>query len=1382
MSSTDPSRSENAFTVLADPDNTGSPSRGHDRKEDFDIDMNVEAGSLSTAGEYQNINFEDEPAIEGETHMEGQDDTKPAAPATASKTSVPTVDPLGNVKRLKITTRPSPPRRGTPAFRAREKRRPAPASGVPTVPTEASTLTAATVVDFMKRKRAEWAERDEAERKKVRTAEEPTKITVSEGAPLDMRATAQQASATSQTFRSVIDPQPRYCAIMVCPVDNKDDPSVLGNIFNIPEDVEVQLKVDAGRYGKPQLTLSFKIQDSESKAFTASWRPGVSQNNQFMIDQFQSYVLADVELGVHPHFGFIYGHCKESEKEGVTSRIVALDFISYAVHSTNVNEEDLSLLSEDNQKTFRRILSPAVPQHVCVWFRPKPNADTAHKEWINFLGQAINKHLPPLWQYRDDEGRVLSDFGASPRIWELGDGMYKKLSKKHGAKNPEMDTRNFHRFAFRQDWDTPDEFRVTISMPVVRDVQYALTQSQALSAVPHHAFFKRIPTFPDTKGDKALMMLGNVCHAFIRLLPTPSGSRATPPTLNTRVHLEMDNSFEVRPHVHSFKNEDQFFGTVVPNEAECNETGTHFCILLNLNRGKFPGEPLSKLRNLEDGHMHLVRLSVKIDTTAAKRELQAAENLSNPTFNPGDLKSIRTAFAGKADTSVGHQTDLMKDKTAFAGWLKHIERACNAEQLGVVKKLTNIEDKLLAVTGPPGTGKTKSLAETVGAALTQDYRCLVVGPANKSVDQAATYVFSRISSDLRKKKKLLRFEVTSSELKAMVAIKNYQNLDQQDPMTAPETQDLLGEEITTALNESLTALVRDNEDNERFLQKCFDKYKDTTEAIDQYRCRQARRVTNVATSMTSGYHCFDIIIEDKMAAQKEFDEIINIWRAPKLSDEQLSQMLSEGVIETGSEKWEALAADALSDEEIRTHLESGRIQGIEARDKSFEYREALKKYISVDGMLRGAERKRFLVLWEQMMSRVFARVDCVFATCNNAASDLITLGFNPQVLFCDEAGQVTMSSLAIILTSYKDWLAVILFGDPHQLRPCSVAGIFNEFRENSKVSSLGLLDLKKSHIIRLTVQYRMAPAIASWIADFFYDSQLTNHPKAEADNHWRKVARAVSRETYAIKGPRGRGSEFFVIDVARGVSHKQKNGTSLVNYANSEAAALLVDRLLAKSAAVGGSDSIQPSDITILTYYSGQKFVAASSLQAKATESGRTWAIDDVKLSSVDAYQGRENRIVILDMVVARLRLSGNDPISAQDHDDDSSDEDDDRRAEVSNSAIMSSHVRDPHRLCCALTRARDALVTIVQGSLVMRTFQARQSKERAAISEFFRDADERKLVYVDWDHGDRSPEGLALRASWDQARIDAELESRKLEREDVSKCCLNRPRRGIGR
>ena len=698
----------------------------------------------------------------------------------------------------------------------------------------------------------------------------------------------------------------------------------------------------------------------------------------------------------------------------------------------------------------------------------------------------------------------------------------------------------------------------------------------------------------------------------------------------------------------------------------------------------------------------------------------------------------------------------------------------------MVKKLTNIEDKLLAVIGPPGTGKTKTLADTVGAALAQDHKCLVVGPANKSVDQAASYVFAAISSELRKKKKLLRFEVTSSETKAMVAIKNFQDPSQQDPMTAPETQDLLGEEITTALNESLTVLIRDNEDNERFLQKCFDKYKDTTEAINQYRRRQVRRVTNVATSMTSGYHCFDIIMEDKMAAQKEFDEIINMWRAPKLSDEQLSQMLSAGDIETGSEKWEALAADALSDEEIRTHLESGKIQGIEARDKSFEYREALKKFISVDGRLHRAERERFLVLWGQMMSRVFARVDCVFATCNNAGSDLIKLGFNPKVLFCDEAGQVTMASLAIILTSFTNWLAVILFGDPRQLRPYSIAGTFNEFRENSKVSSLGLLDVKNSHIIRLTVQYRMAPAIASWAAKYFYNSNLTNHPKAEADNHWRRIARAVSRESYGIKGPRGRGSEFFIIDVALGVSRVQKNGTSLVNYANSEAAASLVDRLLEKSAAVGGTDSIQPSDITILTYYTSQKFVTAMKLQAKASESGRTWTIRDVEISSVDAYQGQENRIVVLDVVVAHSRLSKTDPIPARDNDD--FDEDGNRRVEVSNSVFMSSHARDPHRLCCALTRAKDALIAIVQGTLIARSTHTRQSKRRAAISDFFFDAYQHGLVYADWHHTDSSPEGLAEKAAWERAQDEAELNEIMLERENLKKWVFSRLRSGVER
>lgn len=66
-------------------------------------------------------------------------------------------------------------------------------------------------------------------------------------------------------------------------------------------------------------------------------------------------------------------------------------------------------------------------------------------------------------------------------------------------------------------------------------------------------------------------------------------------------------------------------------------------------------------------------------------------------------------------------------------------------------------------------------------------------------------------------------------------------------------------------------------------------------------------------------------------------------------------------------------------------------------------------------------------------------------------------------------------------------------------------------------------------MIRLTVQYRMAPSIVEWVDEFFYDNKLVNHASLEVDDEYRRIRRKISHDSYRIKGPRGDGSEYWNI-------------------------------------------------------------------------------------------------------------------------------------------------------------------------------------------------------------------------------------------------------------
>ena len=269
----------------------------------------------------------------------------------------------------------------------------------------------------------------------------------------------------------------------------------------------------------------------------------------------------------------------------------------------------------------------------------------------------------------------------------------------------------------------------------------------------------------------------------------------------------------------------------------------------------------------------------------------------------------------------------------------------------------------------------------------------------------------------------------------------------------------------------------------------------------------------------------------------------------------------------------------------------------------------------------------------------------------------------------------------------------------------------------------------------------------------------------------------MAKDSYGIAGPKNQGSEYFVIDVVLGVSRSPQIGTSLFNFANAEAVALLVDRLLAKSAEMTTVNRVLPGDIAILSYYTAQKLVTIRKLQATASSEpdGRTWEFGDVEVASVDAFQGQQARIVIVDMVSAHLRAHTNP----------------DRRTitdaagleegETSNAPYLSAHARDAHRLCCAVTRARDGLIVLTQATLGMAGSKDMMSKNKAAVREFLKDAFQRKVLYQDEDHIDTSEEGIAMRARWSEEQNKKERTQRLQQRAALVAGGLQRPRRNDG-
>ena len=132
-----------------------------------------------------------------------------------------------------------------------------------------------------------------------------------------------------------------------------------------------------------------------------------------------------------------------------------------------------------------------------------------------------------------------------------------------------------------------------------------------------------------------------------------------------------------------------------------------------------------------------------IDETAAGREIAGMRRFANQSFEPVALAPIRMAIMADPSRMTHSTTDLTaRNPAAWAVWEQILREkyAANQLQLDIVTSIKNVRDKLTAVIGPPGTGKTTVLADIMIGALKCSHTVLVCAVSNNAVDKAANSI------------------------------------------------------------------------------------------------------------------------------------------------------------------------------------------------------------------------------------------------------------------------------------------------------------------------------------------------------------------------------------------------------------------------------------------------------------------------------------------------------------------------------------------------------------------------------------------------------------------------------------------------------------------
>uniref|UniRef100_A0A8B9I5F3 Zinc finger NFX1-type containing 1 n=1 Tax=Anser brachyrhynchus TaxID=132585 RepID=A0A8B9I5F3_9AVES len=232
----------------------------------------------------------------------------------------------------------------------------------------------------------------------------------------------------------------------------------------------------------------------------------------------------------------------------------------------------------------------------------------------------------------------------------------------------------------------------------------------------------------------------------------------------------------------------------------------------------------------------------------------------------------------------------------------------------------------------------------------------------------------------------------------------------------------------------------------------------------------------------------------------------------------------------------------------------------------------------------------------------------------------------PRIVIVEEAAEVLEAHT--ITTLSKACQHLILIGDHQQLQPsANVYDLAKNF--NLEVSLFERLVKVNFPFVRLKYQHRMRPEIAQLLSPHIYQ-ELENHPSVLKYEN----IKGVLSNLFFVE------HDFPEQEIQEGKSHQNPHEAQFV--------VELCKYFLCQD--------YLPSQITILTTYTGQLFCLRKLMPAK------TFA--GVKVYVVDKYQGEENDIILLSLV-------------------------------RSNKEERTGFLQIPNRICVALSRAKKGLYCI---------------------------------------------------------------------------------------
>lgn len=239
-----------------------------------------------------------------------------------------------------------------------------------------------------------------------------------------------------------------------------------------------------------------------------------------------------------------------------------------------------------------------------------------------------------------------------------------------------------------------------------------------------------------------------------------------------------------------------------------------------------------------------------------------------------------------------------------------------------------------------------------------------------------------------------------------------------------------------------------------------------------------------------------------------------------------------------------------------------------------------------------------------------------------SSGQIYSLGVDPGFyshIVVDEAGQALEPEIMIpLILEERDRTKVIIAGDPKQLGPIVRSPIAAEYGLGRSPLKRLLDDPRSKNITLLSTSYRAHKSIMSLYNTISYDGKLQAHPtNTSSFIGWPKLPNP--------KQP-------MVLDHQEGEDTQEADSPSWLNQTEAHKAVEWVEKLLQDR-----TRATRPNEIVILAPYLKQVQKIRGILHHKG--------LDDVLVSTVEGFQGKESKVIIISCVRS---LSTKRPVGAR--------------------------------------------------------------------------------------------------------------------------------------